>query len=326
MRRSRTRFQTKEENYRQDAMGTVIGQADATGASTANFKYDGFGNIVSATGASAGIDPTLGSEPRFHGMMLDSATGLYYVRARYYDGQTGRFVEADSLGGRPLMVETYHPYTFSNSNPIVWRDPLGLFGLEEVGASVSISRSLSTMGGPSLGTWKSNIFGQSVCQPGTIDPATKLPCAPRPTFGKVMPGEPIEHPQIKFEMRLDWMSTETSGSERAKYIYRNGSYGSLGDASMPYTCIASCTNINSTTMTCPNPGLAVGHYHTHPPLNLSIKEWFSPLDWNNFVTRYPGVFFYVIAPEGVYRGYHGQHEYLGSLWAVIGDRGWESVF
>ena len=44
-----------------DSMGSVIGKANGVGGSIASFKYDGFGNIASATGAAAGIDPAIRS-------------------------------------------------------------------------------------------------------------------------------------------------------------------------------------------------------------------------------------------------------------------------
>jgi hypothetical protein len=38
-------------HYLTDAMGSVIGLADSTGAEVADFRYDSFGNLRSSTGA-----------------------------------------------------------------------------------------------------------------------------------------------------------------------------------------------------------------------------------------------------------------------------------
>jgi RHS repeat-associated protein len=133
----------------QDAMGSVIAQANGSGASTATIKYDGFGNILDASGPSASIDPSIGSEPRFHGMMLDAATGLYYVRARYYDSQTGRFVTRDPIIGKRSYPETYHPYTFVNSSPMIYVDPSGSF-LMELTISAAVATTLAAIAIPAF--------------------------------------------------------------------------------------------------------------------------------------------------------------------------------
>ena len=125
-------------------MGTVIAEADASGATTANLKYDGFGNITSSSGSSAAIPSSLGADFRYHGMLLDSATGLYYVRARYYDGQTGRWVSRDRVEGRTRIPESYHSHSFAFSNSLLFRDPSGLAGLEEFGA-IELSASFLSL-------------------------------------------------------------------------------------------------------------------------------------------------------------------------------------
>jgi RHS repeat-associated protein len=120
------------EYYLQDAMGSVIGMADGSGASTASIKYDAFGNVTSTNGSAAAIPNGVGTDFRYHGMQLDAATGLYHVRARTYDARTGRFTSRDPVDALPMLPETYHPYVLANSNPQQWRDPTGLFTLMEV--------------------------------------------------------------------------------------------------------------------------------------------------------------------------------------------------
>ena len=120
------------EFYLQDAMGSVIGMADVRGTSTASIKYDAFGNVTSALGASTAIDPNIGSDFRYHGMQLDAASGLYHVRARTYDARTGRFTSRDPVDGIVSRPEANHPYVFNHSSPHAWRDPSGRFSLSEI--------------------------------------------------------------------------------------------------------------------------------------------------------------------------------------------------
>ncbi len=128
-----------------DSMGSVIGKADGSGASTASIHYDGFGNVASAVGASSGIDPAVGAEPRFQGMTLDGSTGLYFVRARSYDSRTGRFVSRDPVGGITLSASSLHPYTYVSNSPTIARDPTGTFTLIEVSITAGIVGVLASI-------------------------------------------------------------------------------------------------------------------------------------------------------------------------------------
>src|SRR5206468_2980611 len=51
-------------------------------------------------------------------------TGLYYYGARYYDPETGRFMQADSVipGVTP---QAYNRYTYTLNNPTRYVDPTG---------------------------------------------------------------------------------------------------------------------------------------------------------------------------------------------------------
>ena len=46
---------------------------------------------------------------------------LYYLRARYYDQETGRFLSRDP-------ARAGHPYVYVGNNPLIYVDPYGLFG------------------------------------------------------------------------------------------------------------------------------------------------------------------------------------------------------
>src|SRR5207244_9175376 len=56
--------------------------------------------------------PHATSSRRWNGQCQDTDTGLYYLRARYYDPQTAQFISVD-----PLAAITKAVYTYANNNP-----------------------------------------------------------------------------------------------------------------------------------------------------------------------------------------------------------------
>jgi RHS repeat-associated protein len=114
---------------------------DPQGNLVETFDYDAFGNVRSA-GGEALPEVSFGGDSRFQGMWKDAGTGLYYVRARYYDAQTGRFLSRDPVEGQLEQPESFMPYVFANGNPYVFRDPRGEFTLSELSISPVVSAAI----------------------------------------------------------------------------------------------------------------------------------------------------------------------------------------
>lgn len=66
-----------------------------------------------------------GNPLRFAARELDSSTGLYYFRARYYDPQIGRFVSEDPAG----LSGGLNLYAYASDDPINGADPTGTWTL-----------------------------------------------------------------------------------------------------------------------------------------------------------------------------------------------------
>ena len=103
-----------------DHLGSIRDLVDNSGTVVNHLTYDSYGNVVSETDAS--VD----SRYRFTGREWDEEIELHYYRARYYDGQTGRFISVDPIG---FESETYNLYGYVDNNPINTKDPFGLYGL-----------------------------------------------------------------------------------------------------------------------------------------------------------------------------------------------------
>jgi RHS repeat-associated protein len=63
---------------------------------------------------------------RWAGREYDQETGLYYLRARYYDPQLGRFLSEDPAG----VAGGLDLYTYAGDDPVNHTDPLGLGPLD----------------------------------------------------------------------------------------------------------------------------------------------------------------------------------------------------
>jgi RHS repeat-associated protein len=70
--------------------------------------------------------------PRCSGEQYDSDLGLYYLRARYYNPATGRFLSRDpndpqlfDADGTPADPKSLHKYLYAGGDPVDGLDPSG---------------------------------------------------------------------------------------------------------------------------------------------------------------------------------------------------------
>jgi RHS repeat-associated protein len=110
---------TSLEVYHTDRLGSVRALTDASGAVSATYRTDEWGVPISSTGSS-------GQPLRFTGEPRD-ATGLTYLRTRYYDPDLGRFLTRDTWPGVPGAAQTQNRYAYTGNNPTTYADPSGLF-------------------------------------------------------------------------------------------------------------------------------------------------------------------------------------------------------
>ena len=91
---------------------------DSTGAIVKTIQTDEFGITLLTQGTSP--------EPfRYTGQQVDS-DGLLYLRARYYDPTSGRFLSRDSFAGSAAAPLSLNRYTYARNNPTTLTDPSGV--------------------------------------------------------------------------------------------------------------------------------------------------------------------------------------------------------
>ena len=110
--------------YLYDGHGSVVGLANESGVITDTYCYDAFGNLLKSKGSTKNCY-------RYCGEQFDETTGLYYLRARYMDTTTGRFISQDSYQGSINGPVSLHKYLYANANPVTYSDPSGYMSVGE---------------------------------------------------------------------------------------------------------------------------------------------------------------------------------------------------
>ena len=62
---------------------------------------------------------------RYTGQQSDADSGLLYLRARYYEPSTGRFISQDTYKGDRKVPSTLNLYVYCKNNPLKYTDPSG---------------------------------------------------------------------------------------------------------------------------------------------------------------------------------------------------------
>jgi RHS repeat-associated protein len=99
-----------------DALSSVRGQSDGTGAVTASASYGVYGDVRSSSGPVGSLGYT---------GALSDASGLVYLNARSLDPGTGTFTSRDPMTPGGPGVTGFNPYAYVGQNPVTLTDPSG---------------------------------------------------------------------------------------------------------------------------------------------------------------------------------------------------------
>ena len=111
----------------------------------------------------------------YTGGIYDKKTGLYYLNARYYNPEDGRFLTEDTYRGEYIDPSSLHLYAYCTNNPISYTDPSG-----HIPVAVVINAGFGALDGYSYAKKKNlkglkkagAIVGGAVL--GTVNPFKKL--------------------------------------------------------------------------------------------------------------------------------------------------------
>jgi len=118
-------------------LGSTRILTDSIGTVQNSYGYQAFGELDYQFG-------TLENSYLFTGEQYDNNVGFYYLRARFYNPQIGRFQNMDVFPGMQFEPVTLHKYMYGNGSPANFVDPSGYFSLIEQGMAQRIAIILAT--------------------------------------------------------------------------------------------------------------------------------------------------------------------------------------
>ena len=99
----------------------MVGIYDVDGAIKAWYTYDAWGNVLTAVGELAEVNPI-----RYRGYYYDNETGYYYCQSGYYNPEWCRWISADVLMDTQDGILGTNMYAYCHNNPVNAIDPTGM--------------------------------------------------------------------------------------------------------------------------------------------------------------------------------------------------------
>lgn len=137
--------------YHKDIQGSSTSLVKEDGSADATYRYTDFGETT------INGDNKAENEVCYTGGIYDQSTGLYYLNARYYNSEDGRFVTEDTYRGEITKPETAHLYVYCANNPVNYVDPSGHF---LVSTAVLVGVGVGGIVGAVAGSYKGRLVAK----------------------------------------------------------------------------------------------------------------------------------------------------------------------
>jgi RHS repeat-associated protein len=98
-----------------DRLGSTWRLVDERGNVAETYDYEDFGSDQTRRHSIA-------NSHTFTGQYFDDDSSLVYLRARWYDPETGRFITRDPLEGDVEDPRSFNPYAYCNNDPVNFTD------------------------------------------------------------------------------------------------------------------------------------------------------------------------------------------------------------
>ncbi|MCL4254423.1 MAG: RHS repeat-associated core domain-containing protein, partial [Anaerolineae bacterium] len=121
--------------YLQDGQGSIVGILTPNIGMTQKYRYHVHGKPVGDVS---------GEIFAYTGESYDAIAGLIYLRARYYDPDTARFINQDPLSGVVTIPTTQNGYSYAENNPVNMIDPTGEFFWFLIPLAIMVVKAVAT--------------------------------------------------------------------------------------------------------------------------------------------------------------------------------------
>ena len=173
--------------YKKNLQGDIIAILDNSLNVIAKYTYDAWGNHKISyleNGVFVDFDETnsynesntslyiaLKNPFRYRGYYYDTETGLYYLNSRYYDPETGRFINVDDIdviSDYKDILNGLNLFIYCNDNPVMFTDESGhgiwdwLLGIVIVIAAVALSVVTAGIGTAITGALGGGLFASVI--------------------------------------------------------------------------------------------------------------------------------------------------------------------
>lgn len=129
-----------------DKTGNTLALTDTTGQVVGAYAYDAYGKVVARSGSVTTPFTYVGAFG-----VIEGAENLFFMRNRYYDAVTGRFIQRDPIGFGGGYISLY---IYVGNEPISQKDSIGLKLLPQGQAMIMDIKREVTASIVEGGSWK----------------------------------------------------------------------------------------------------------------------------------------------------------------------------
>jgi len=119
-------WKSKKYMYHKNHLGSIVSITDEKWKLLEEYKYDVFGKAFTREGKSDTFrefeKSKINNSRLYTGREFDRETGLYYLRARYYSADLGRFISRDPI----WIADDLNLYAYVGNSPVMGVDLMGV--------------------------------------------------------------------------------------------------------------------------------------------------------------------------------------------------------